>query len=565
MTRAFAVIAYPLSREFRLRFEEAIGQTPDYLAVSQLRRAGLGSLARELLQYRGAAAFIPLEDESSRAIEPLLAGLALAAAPRSIEVVDGDVRRRRLPRTRVATLLGKVATASIDGAREVRRSERELAQLLRTSQSVVEYTPTRRVMYLNANLWFGVKAGGSVGHMAGVINALDEAGYTLEVASTANPPTLREGISTLRLNAPAVFGLPSETNYARFQRRVERQLTPVLAQRRPAFLYQRMSVFDYSGVTLSRQLRLPLVLEYNGSEVWAARHWGRPLRLERLATHAEAASLRHAHLVVTVSDVLGDELLARGVSEHRIVVHPNGVDPVAFSPDRFAPPDLLAQRGALDLQPDDVVATFVGTFGAWHGVDLLARAIRRLVDEDESWLRSSRVRFLLVGDGLRMADVRQILGSKADPYVRLTGLVPQAEAPSYLALSDLLLSPHVGNPDGTPFFGSPTKLFEYMAAAKPIVASRLDQIADVLTPSLSAADLPTGDPQGAADEIGVLATPGREDELISGLRFLVEHPEWRKALGENAHARALARYTWRHHVDAILEGLDRVVGDPAAG
>ncbi len=58
----------------------------------------------------------------------------------------------------------------------------------------------------------------------------------------------------------------------------------------------------------------------------------------------------------------------------------------------------------------------------------------------------------------------------------------QSEAPTYLAISDIVVSPTVPNPDGSPFFGSPTKLFEYMAMGKPIVASDLDQIGEVLTP-----------------------------------------------------------------------------------
>ena len=108
-------------------------------------------------------------------------------------------------------------------------------------------------------------------------------------------------------------------------------------------------------------------------------------------------------------------------------------------------------------------------------------AIRRLIDEDRAWLERRRVHFLYVGDGMRGPRVREILGADLrGPFVTLAGMRPQAETPSTLAASDVLLSPHVPNPDGTPFFGSPTKLFEYMAMAKPIVASDLDQIGWVL-------------------------------------------------------------------------------------
>src|SRR5207342_2849964 len=159
--------------------------------------------------------------------------------------------------------------------------------------------------------------------------------------------------------------------------------------------------------------------------------------------------------------------------------------------------------------------TFVGTFGQWHGADVLARAIRRMCDTDAEWMRRSKLRFVLVGDGLKMPLVREILGDVCDPFVTLTGLVPQADAPAYLAASDLLLSPHVANADGSRFFGSPTKLFEYMAMGKAIVASDLDQIGDVLKHGETAWMVPPAD-------VGA---------LTDGMDRLVRDPALRGALG----------------------------------
>jgi glycosyltransferase involved in cell wall biosynthesis len=273
---------------------------------------------------------------------------------------------------------------------------------------------------------------------------------------------------------------------------------------------------------------VPLVLEYNGSEVWVARNWGRALRYERLALAAEEASLRHAQLVVTVSEALRDELVDRGVEAERVVWHPNGVDPARFDPDRFGAEERRALRERYGIPSDARVVTFVGTFGQWHGVDVLARSIRT----HAAWARDFGVRFLLIGDGLKMPEVRALVEG-VDDIVTLPGLVPQDEAPLHLAASNVLVSPHVPNADGSPFFGSPTKLFEYMAAAKPIVASDLDQIGDVLR------------------GVGVLVRPGDPDDLVRGLREALDHPE----LGAAARERVLERYTWRHHVDAMLERL----------
>ncbi len=54
--------------------------------------------------------------------------------------------------------------------------------------------------------------------------------------------------------------------------------------------------------------------------------------------------------------------------------------------------------------------------------------------------------------------------------------------------------------------------------------------------------------------MALLATPGSSADIVDGLRFLAGDLEWRQTLGRSARALALAKYTWRHHVEAILDG-----------
>jgi glycosyltransferase involved in cell wall biosynthesis len=322
-----------------------------------------------------------------------------------------------------------------------------------------------------------------------------------------------------------------------------------------------MSLGNITGVTLSRRYRVPLVLEYNGSEAWVAKNWGRPLRFHDLAVAAEEVCLRHAHLVVTISDVLGEELERRGVSRERIVVYPNCIDPKMFDPARFSAEERTALRGSLGLSSGEVVATFVGTFGQWHGADVLARAIRTIYEQEPDLFERSGLRFVLVGDGQKMPLVREQLELPGlDRYVKLTGLVPQREAPLYLAASDILVSPHVANADGSAFFGSPTKLFEYMAMGKGIVASDLDQLGKVLSPAVRATELPSGVPTTDTPQVAVLCQPGDIAQLVAGIRFLAHDAQWRATLGANARREALGKYTWGHHVGAILAAADRLAG-----
>ena len=121
----------------------------------------------------------------------------------------------------------------------------------------------------------------------------------------------------------------------------------------------------------------------------------------------------------------------------------------------------------------------------------------------------------------------------------LTGLVPQACGPMHLAACDVLASPHVPNSDGTPFFGSPTKLFEYMAMGKGIVASHLDQIGEVL----------------AHEQTAWMVEPGDVQSLWRGLKRLIDDAPLRSRLGAEARREVLAKYTWREHTRRIIEAL----------
>jgi glycosyltransferase involved in cell wall biosynthesis len=179
-----------------------------------------------------------------------------------------------------------------------------------------------------------------------------------------------------------------------------------------------------------------------------------------------------------------------------------------------------------------------------------------MAKERPDWLREKGVHFMLVGDGQLMPQVRAILADVASDLVTLTGLVQQDEAPLHLAASDILLSPHVPNPDGTKFFGSPTKLFEYMGMGRAIIASDLDQIGAILCKSWHVGEdgIPAGT-EALKESSALLTTPGSEQDLIKALAFLIENPGARTLIGNNARALVLSEYTWESHVQAILSKL----------
>lgn len=542
---------YALTDRFRNSIELQSAGKVEFSAVGGLRNLSLGAMLREIRRLKASRMSVAIESDSARPLAgPLMLLAALTGTPR-IGLIWPDGRSEEVPRWKVARYLFEIVKDQISSRIAYRIAGREASKLdrftpLNASQPVAD---SKAVLFLDANLSFGVVAGGSVGHTKGVIDGFIGKGFAVDYASVKQIPTDRPRSRGLQVPAPSLYSFPVELNYYSFGRIYERYVEGWARKRSYAFLYQRMSMHNYSGARLRNRLNIPLVLEYNGSEAWASANWAEKLVLHDMALTTEQVALRNADLVVTISKVLGEEVEAAGVPRKRIVVYPNCIDPDIFDPSRFSKDDNVALRKRWNIPADSLVATFVGTFGTWHGVDFLAGAICRLIDRDRDWVKQRKLHFLLVGDGLKMPVVKDMLGDpKYRSFVTLTGLVPQDQAPAYLAASDIFLSPHMPNPDGTAFFGSPTKLFEYMAMERPIIASDLDQIGKVLKGTY----LSESEPEKLLAE---LFTPGDAEGFLVSLRRVVENPPAAAEMAKSARQAALNSYTWSHHVGAILKRM----------
>jgi glycosyltransferase involved in cell wall biosynthesis len=438
----------------------------------------------------------------------------------------------QVPRT-LAALICDLATLAF--------SRFQFMQLRKSIQVVPPELPKRDFDFLYLFPGMGVRnqMGGAMSHVRGVLGGLREEGAKCIVLSAQPLPSGTYPTVTIPLpSRPFFFWEARALHYNNY---VSKFVRNRMAGQSVGAIYQRHARFCIAGVLLARAMRVPLFLEYNGSETWIAKHWD-PSRFGKWLDLCEQTMLQHASLIGVVSRPLYEELVEKGVQGERIVILPNGVDTSVFRPDCGGP----LVRAKLGIQPDDIVIAFVGTFSYWHGISIMQEAVKQVLSDPKT-PTTRRIHFLLIGEGPLRAEMSIALAEHIENRrVVFAGAVPHEQVPAYLDCADILLSPHTRMPDGKPFFGSPTKLFEYMAMGKGIIASDLDQIGQVLQHEKSA----------------LLVEPDSVDALCAAIWRLIDDGELRQKLGTEARNVACARYTWRRNANRLMNRIQAIHRPP---
>jgi glycosyltransferase involved in cell wall biosynthesis len=501
-----------------------------FLSKRELRESGWRGQIRGFRKLEGQALIFFVRQLSDLQEPQLIACSSLLHRCRTTVVADAEGKVLTYNRWAWLRILPKV-TLSLLADSLVMLTSMGLIRMFGSrpgTTEVHEQPPDIDFAYLYPFPLDRALAGGAMSHVEGFLSGLALAGGSCEIFSGRPLPgrQFKEHV----IPAKRRFYLLRESLALSYNLRFALAVKKLLHGRNVGAVYQRHGRFVVAGVLLSRWLKTPLILEYNGSEVWGSKHWDAP-RFSRWMRLCERVSLACAHHIIVVSQPSKQELLEEGIPEERILVNPNGVDPDVFRPNCGG----TGVRGELGIADGEIVVTFVGTFDRWHGVEILVQAIQELI------ANQAGLRFLLIGDGPLHDEARRQLEGYAGKQVLFTGLVPHGRVPDYLDASDILVSPHIPMPDGRPFFGSPTKLFEYMAMGKGIVASNLDQLACVLEHGRSA----------------WLVEPGNTRELVAAIDLLAGNPELRTDLGRNARNSALERHTWRQNAGRVLMFVPR--------
>jgi glycosyltransferase involved in cell wall biosynthesis len=235
-------------------------------------------------------------------------------------------------------------------------------------------------------------------------------------------------------------------------------------------------------------------------------------RVIRLLERLELAAYAAADQVVVVSDGFRQNLIERGVPAAKVHTVRNGV-----ALDRFGSgePDSLARRTArarLGARPGDCLVLYAGTHGISHALSRVADAAALLAGKP--------VHVAFVGDGSDKARLQRRVAELGLRNVTLAPAVPPDEVPGLLAAADICLVPLRDVPLFATFI--PSKMFEYLAAGKPVIGSVTGEPAQILREA-GAVVVPPEDSQALAGAITSLATdPGRRAAMGQRGRAYVE-------------------------------------------
>jgi glycosyltransferase involved in cell wall biosynthesis len=227
----------------------------------------------------------------------------------------------------------------------------------------------------------------------------------------------------------------------------------------------------------------------------------------------EIATLHLSDAIICPSHVTRDYIASLGLSRERVTVIPNGVSPSDF----FASP-LPSREGRIPT------LLYIGTLADWQGLDVVIRAMPKILEQHE-------VRLQIVGRGRsrqRKLLAKHIRKLGLEEHVIVQPAVPHHEVPALIAGADICVAPLGLNDRNVTQGACPIKVLEYMAAARPLLASNMPIVRELVREDMD----------------GLLFSPNDPEDLARQALALLNDFELSKRLAESASERALTKFTW---------------------
>lgn len=302
-------------------------------------------------------------------------------------------------------------------------------------------------------------------------------------------------------------------------------------------IHERFNLLALGGAWASKRLGIPFVLEVNADLLEQRRFKGVPERgLRRLfAIWATRICFNTAARIICISPRLKEHIKTEWkVDESKLTILPIAADVENFKPGYNS--ETVRRNLGLTTEP---VVLWVGGFYPWHDLGLLLDSFTLILK------RRPDARLVLVGDGqTRTSVVDRVTKAGLSHAVIMTGAIAHSQVPEVLSIADVAVVPSPPITASIGGTGTPLKLFEYMAAGKAIVATALDEATEVIQNGYN----------------GILVDVGDASTFAEATLRLINSPEERIRLGQNAREQAVKQHSWEGYTRRLEEIYLSIVG-----
>lgn len=389
----------------------------------------------------------------------------------------------------------------------------------------VEIHEKLNVLFWRVGFYGALTEGGVASLYKGLVDAFVQIGHRTAFASSGpmNLPKETEfyliEYSKLLRNLPEILTFPYNDSSLK-------SILKIVEKFPPNFFYLHHHDFHYGGAKLKEKTGLPFILHFDSIEYWVKKNWGK-LYFGQLLKWCEQIEVAQADAIITISEVLKKQACEfYNIPPDKVYPVPNGVDIEKFNPHI----DGTVIRKKYGLENRFVVG-YSGTFNAYHGVDLLAQAAKKIMEEVPNSV------LFLVGDGALREKVEDILLKDGiRNKVIITGLIPYEEVPKHLAACDVLVSPIIHNHKDD-FFGTPIKHYEYKAMGKPIIASNIGTLKDIFEHKINS----------------YVIESGNVDAIVQAVKEVLSNPDLSNTIAQNARKDAIEKHSWQVNAKSIID------------
>ena len=298
-----------------------------------------------------------------------------------------------------------------------------------------------------------------------------------------------------------------------------RQIRREIKQQKPTLIYERYSLFMFASVWYAKRRGIPLILEVNDS---ALVERVRKLLFKSLACKIEQWIFRNASGLVFISGYFQNLATSHYSNIAASVVSPNAADTNVFNPEKYDSQQAKAHYGL----SNKTVCGFAGAFHHWHGIDWF-------VEDCLSELKNHpNLVLFLVGDGPRHQFIETLAAENdLSEQIVMPGRLAHDDIPRAIAAMDFGIIPDSND------YGSPMKLFEFMAMGKGMLVPSFAPIEEVVTNNHNS---------------WLFHKRDRQDCIKRFFEISTDHA-MQQQVGQNAIEYIETQRQWRHNVEQIIK------------